>query len=172
MTIADVADVPGAGAGPDDVFRLAEAYRCAAERLLGPDGRADRQVRIPGRLCALHAIELYLQAFLRVHGLEAARIRSFLHDLRRHREEAVARGLVLRARTARHIDRVAREREYVAVRYRPEAAAVSEITRLIATLRELATCVKRALVAAATSADPPAPCLRPPCAVRQRSLSQ
>ena len=55
----------------------------------------------PYRLLALHAIELYLNAYLLDRGYAAADVRRLQHDLAVRTERAVRAGLVLRVRTLR-----------------------------------------------------------------------
>ena len=72
-----------AGGGDDAVtdaeglLLLAQAFHEAAGVLLA-GGRA---VGAPGRVCAIHAIELYLSAFLALGGMPEADIRRMGHDL-------------------------------------------------------------------------------------------
>jgi hypothetical protein len=123
---------------PAEVFRLAETYRVAAMALL--DNKADR----PSRLCALHAIELYLNAFLLSRGEPAAAVRAREHDLGSRCAAARARGLVLRRKTEQHLLTATERREYLVARYDAgEAAQMSRLNRLTASLAEIAAKVRR-----------------------------
>lgn len=131
---------PGEQATPRQVFRLAESYRRATE-LLEPQGRSgDPLSRAPYRLTAIQAIELYLNALLLHQGHDAKRIRRMWHDLGARTELAIAGGLKLRDRTAKHLASMVGNREYLITRYGPEmTSTVSQINRLTATLNEVAT---------------------------------
>ena len=136
---------PGSGAGPDDVLRFADAYRDAAMTVLGAARGGAAAERAPGRFCAIHAIELYLDAFLRRLDVSPCQLRAQGHDLSRRAAMAISRGLTLRRKTALHLVQLTREREYLVQRYGPErAAAVSELNRLTATLDEVARRVRAA----------------------------
>jgi hypothetical protein len=140
---------PGETAAPEQLLRLADEYRRAAH-LLRPSGRPGEQMsRAPFRLVAIHAIELYLNALLLHRGYPPSRVRGLQHDLAQRAELAVAAGLKLRSRTAAHLDAIARNREYLVIRYVPELnGASSQINRLTATLDELAKKVTSELTAA------------------------
>jgi len=61
------------------------------------------------------------------------------HNLAARTELAVAGGLQLRKRTASHLAQMDGNREYIVARYDVEmTATVSQINRLIATLKEVA----------------------------------
>lgn len=62
-----------------------------------------RQGALRSRLCAIHAIELYLNGFLLSLGNDAKSIRSRQHNLADRSELALKRGLKLRKRTAEHL---------------------------------------------------------------------
>lgn len=137
---------PGSSASPVELFMLAQKYH-AATLALGLDRPGRKQLsRSPARLCALHAIELYLSAFLRKTGDPPEAVRGYCHDLARRADCAASRGLVLRKRTRAHLKRVTQEREYLVSRYGPEMLAnVSQGNRLLATLDEVARKVGRKL---------------------------
>lgn len=124
---------PGEGATGEDVLRLADEYRKAAEVL-----RKDPSVPGPCRLLAIHAIELYLNAFLLHAGQEHSRVRGMQHDLTTRALMVVARGLQLRKKTQEHLSAIHENREYLVTRYEPEMTAVSQPNRLTATLEEVA----------------------------------
>jgi hypothetical protein len=129
---------PGSAACAAEVIAMADAYRQAAKLLLN-EGRRQAFSRAPATLCAIHAIELYLNALLLHRGRPAAELRGHFHDLAGRAELARAQGLVLRTRTAAHLAKVTRDREYLISRYGPEKlSTLSEVTRLVATLDEIA----------------------------------
>ena len=133
---------PGSTALPADVMALADEYSRAAEALIS--ARRPRQVLslAPARLCAIHSIELYLNAFLMHCGTPPADIRKQFqfHDLASRTKLAVDRGLILRKRTTEHLSKMTETREYLISRYAPERidSELSQINRLMATVREIA----------------------------------
>ena len=135
---------PGDEATPRQVLELAEEYRRAASALL-PMGRRGKPLsRAPFGLVAIHAIELYLNAFLRAHGQSPATLRRMHHDLTERRMRAHDFGLQLRNKTAEHLDSVSRNREYLVMRYGPEMRdPASQPNRLAATLKEVAEKVSK-----------------------------
>ena len=77
---------PGATASTREVLDLAGAYSNAAvvlfknaEKLGGPTYAPLHYA--PARMCAIHAIELYLNAFLRHEGISHQQIRGRMHNL-------------------------------------------------------------------------------------------
>jgi len=130
---------PGAFASPSEVLQLATEYREAAE-LLATRGRRGRPIsRAPYRLAAIHAVELYLNAFLLHSGLEHGRVRGLQHDLAARTDLSLECGLQLRKRTATHLRTMAAAREYLVSRYGPElSSSLSQLNRLSATLNEVA----------------------------------
>ncbi len=143
---------PGSETGPAEMMRLAEDYRRAAQLLLVAG--AGRDLRPPGRLCAMHAIELYLNAYLLHHDMTHAEIRRLYHDLGKRTQLAQGHGLVLREKTARHLESLSVNREYLRVRYEPEERAMtrSELNRLKATLDQVAEAVGPARTSKVTAA--------------------
>ena len=149
---------PGSAATVADLLALAQAYRVSALCLLERRGQA--LSRAPATLCAIHAIELYLSAFLIHHGSSTAEIRGYCHDLAERGELALARGLTLRRRTAEHLAKMTRDREYLVSRYGPEdLSTLSSCNRLLATLNEVA---RKVVEAVGPSADPLPLATRPP----------
>lgn len=135
---------PGDSATVADLLHHADEFRVAA-LVLVKKGRA----RVPSswapfRLCAIHAIELYLNALLKHFGATASQIRSFKHDLAARASVAVEKGLVLRKRTAAHLASMHETREYLVTRYGPELGSqMSKQNRLSATLEQVASGVTR-----------------------------
>ncbi|ESZ29596.1 hypothetical protein [Mesorhizobium sp. L2C067A000] len=130
---------PGELASPEQIYELAEEYRRAATELLKLGRSGKPLTRAPFRLCAIHAIELYLTALLLRRGHNPNQLRKMQHDLSARTEHTLAAGLLLRAKTAKHLQSLSQNREYLVTRYGPEmAATASHITRLTATLEEVA----------------------------------
>lgn len=130
---------PGEMATAAQVRALADEYRKASHVLLELGRRGAPLTRAPFRLTAIHAVELYLNAFLLSMGRAAGEIRGLQHDLRSRADLALASGLSLRKRTAEHLRSLSDGREYLASRYGPElSTALSQINRLLATLEEVA----------------------------------
>jgi len=137
---------PGELAAPADVLALAGAYREAAIAIEGHGRKGDPISRAPYRLLAIHAIELYLNAHLLHSGREPSYVRGLQHDMAARGDQCVAGDLALRKRTARHLRTIAANREYLVTRYGPEfTRALPPISRLAATLEEVATKVARAM---------------------------
>ena len=133
------APYPGDAATPKQILLLAVAYHEAAKALL-PSGKKGRPIsRAPWRLIAIHAIELYLNALLLQFGEKPEKIRALQHNVAARAELAIARGLVLRRRTASHLATLSTNREYLVVRYSADTpSTLSQVNRLDATLEELA----------------------------------
>jgi len=130
---------PGDAATPTQVQALADEYRRASQKLIELGGPRAPLTRAPFRLVAIHAIELYLNAFLLRRGYTPGHIRSLQHDLCARVDLACAGGLTLRKKTAAHLRSLTAGREYLSTRYGPElSATMSQINRLVATLEEVA----------------------------------
>lgn len=99
---------------PQDVLDLAGKYAEAAEYLFAEHRRSKPGLNLPARLCALHAMELYLHAFLRFRGATAKQIRARNHGLW-HEEFNLCLGLD--AKTCQHLQDLTNGREYLSVRY-------------------------------------------------------
>lgn len=151
MTFPTVSVSPAAiaAAPAPAVLHLAQAYHDAALLLLEAGRDADAVARAPGRSCALHAMELYLDAFLRAAGETPCRLRLHGHDLGRRAALAIGRGLDLRRKTALHLVQVSRRRDHATARYGPACPdAICEINRLKASLGEIARKVRPAVLLA------------------------
>lgn len=130
---------PGEAATPLEIQRMAEEYRRAAELLLPTGRRGNPLSHAPFRLCAIHAVELYLNAFLLHNDYTPDKLRGLQHDLATRVELASSAGLKLRKRTILHLKQMHESREYLLTRYSPElTSTVSQLNRLNATLDELA----------------------------------
>ena len=129
---------PGAVATVQQLMELADEYRGAALDLLQRGRRGNASSWAPARLLAIQAIELYLNALLLSTGEDAASIRGLHHDLAKRAARAADLGLVLRTKTAAHLQQLAGRREYLTTRYGPELSGTwSQINRLTATLDEV-----------------------------------
>ena len=130
---------PGELATPDQVRRLADEYRNAAHHLLTLGRRGEPLSRAPFRFAAIHAIDLYLNAFLLHRGQDAAVVRGLQHNLAGKTDLAIESRLALRQRTIAHLHSMTTNREYLVTRYGPETTATTfQVNRLKATLDEVA----------------------------------
>ena len=126
---------PGSHAEIEEIIDLAEAYYEAAKVLFQNGSKGDSISYAPARLCSIHAIELFLNAFLRYEGRSSEQIRGRLHNLA---DEAFTTKLRLRKKTADHLTAMTEKREYLISRYAPELAFQhTELNRLTATLEEI-----------------------------------
>ncbi|MEO6299290.1 MAG: hypothetical protein ABIV25_08790 [Paracoccaceae bacterium] len=99
--------------------------------------------RAPARLCAIHAIELHLSAFLRQEGVSPIEIRRTHHSLAKMSEYSAIGLLKLQTKTSAYLVSMTGNREYLISRYGPELVAThSELNRLTMTLVEVMTKVK------------------------------
>lgn len=116
---------------------LAEHYREAAHLLLERAQGKNAMARAPFRLCAIHAIELYLNAMLLHQGWRAADIRGLQHNLADRLDRLT--GVRFRKLTQEHIRTLVQTREYLTSRYAPDRMkTASEVNRLTATLDQVA----------------------------------
>ncbi|PRY94690.1 hypothetical protein BCF33_0284 [Hasllibacter halocynthiae] len=126
---------PGSSATPDEILVLASAYAAAARALPGSAGAGGPLSYAPARLCAIHAVELFLNAFLRFGGAPPAQVRARHHDLV---DADFCQTLRLRKKTAEHLAEMTRRREYLISRYAPDMTrSHTEVNRLGATLDEV-----------------------------------
>ena len=139
---------PGSEATVGQLLGLADEYFKAAYGLLSQVSRIDpRTSSAPARLCAIHAVECYLNAFLMFHGMSREEVRGLQHNLAKRTELAVAKGLKLKVKTHAHLVRLNDQREYLVVRYGPErVSSLTELNRVFATLKEIGSKVSAAIV--------------------------
>ena len=135
--------------GPISIRLLADHYRRAASLLRESGQRGSPMSWAPFRLVAVHAIELYLTAFLLHRGMSADEVRQQMgHHLGKRADAARAAGLILRQRTYEHLVSLSSSKEYRVSRYEPSGLyTASELNRLTATLDEVTH--KTALASAA-----------------------
>jgi hypothetical protein len=126
---------PGSLATVREIIDLAEAYYHAANVLFQ---RAQKEAPLsyaPARFCAIHAIELYLNAFLRHEGVAPEQIRKRMHNLA---DPTFVATLKLKKKTAQHLETISARREYLIARYAPEQYSQhTELSRLSATMAEI-----------------------------------
>lgn len=131
---------------PQELVELARAYAEAAAQLGERQKKYTPISLAPYRLAAIHAIELYLSAYLRMKNHEADEIRSLQHDLQQRTAKATKAGMKLRKRTITHLGTMTSSREYLLARYQPSAQkSLSQINRLLATLRDVEEKVTKAM---------------------------
>lgn len=125
--------------GPISIRLLADHYRRAAVLLRESGQRGNPMSWAPFRLVAVHAIELYLTAFLLHRGMGAEEVRQQMgHHLGKRADAARAAGLILRQRTYEHLVSLSSSKEYRVSRYQPSGLdTASELNRLTATLDEV-----------------------------------
>lgn len=91
----------------------------------------------PVRLCAIHAIELFLNAYLKHEGVPVEKIRGRMHNLA---DPEFVSHLNIKKKTAEHLKMMSERREYLISRYAPDMMSKhSEISRLLTTLKEIMT---------------------------------
>ncbi|RWX12676.1 hypothetical protein EHI42_22390 [Rhizobium hidalgonense] len=126
---------PGSNANLWEVLNLADAYSRASNVLFSESQKEAPLTIAPARMCAIHAIELYLNAFLRHEGFAPEEIRKRMHSLA---EPTFVAKLKLKKKTALHLEAMTERREYLISRYAPERITEhTELTRLAATLGEV-----------------------------------
>ncbi|MCL6684291.1 HEPN domain-containing protein [Sphingomonas alba] len=146
MSIEGQKFYPGDEATPQMLLRLASEYRQAAD-VLRKNGRRRKPLSFsPYRLVVIQSVELYLDAYLRTQGLRPASLRKVPHNFKARAEMAEEAGLILSKGTVDHLKRMTETREYLVSRYDPDPQEkLSEITRLAATLHEVASQIEAAL---------------------------
>jgi HEPN domain-containing protein len=137
---------PGETATPRQILKLADEYRLAAEALWKAGRPRQPLSRAPYRLIAIHAVELYLNAFLLAVGHPAPKLRGLHHDFAGRTRLALDAKLRLKKLTMEHLEQLSATREYLITRYDPATTAASELTRLAATLAEVAHKVRPLVV--------------------------
>lgn len=137
---------PGSDATAASLLLLANEYNRGAKLLVGNGRKGATASYAPFRLVAIHAIELYLSAFLLGAGETAEGIRALGHDVGRRATRAMDLGLVLRQGTNLHIQSLWNDREYLVSRYAVDLlGSMSQLNRLTASLDDVATKVSKRL---------------------------
>ncbi len=88
---------PGESASVRGILELAGHYRYAASLLEERSPRGKLHSHIPRRFLALHAIELYLNAFLLAKGIDHKTIRGLQHDIGERAQRAIDAGILEKA---------------------------------------------------------------------------
>ncbi|WP_137113335.1 hypothetical protein [Mesorhizobium sp. GR13] len=130
---------PGEIATPSQIKLLADEY-AKASRAIAELGDRKRQISFaPARWAAIHAIELYLNAFLLLRGHRPVVIRNLQHDFRAKTNIAQECGLNVREKTFEHLASLTDSREYLTTRYAADSASIwPHLNRLLATMEEVA----------------------------------
>jgi hypothetical protein len=146
-SIVEAKPYPGSQATIGQFIALADEYFVAAYSLLSQCNRMSPSSSAPARLCAIHAVEMYLNAFLIFHGMTPAAVRGLQHNLAERTTLATGNGLSLKSKTQAHLLKIHDQREYLVVRYGPEqVGGLSELNRMFATLKEISTKVRTAIL--------------------------
>jgi hypothetical protein len=126
-------------AKPQEMLDLAKSYADAAEHLFAEHRASKMSLQKPARLCALHAIELYLHAFLTFRGATDKQMKDRHHALW---HEEFSDRLGLDAKTQQHLKDLTTEKAYLAVRYGCEPphtmCAETRMKRTLELIREKA----------------------------------
>jgi hypothetical protein len=147
------APYPGEHATADELFRLAQEYRRAADKLRENVRKRQPLSRAPYQLTAIHAIELYLNALLLSQGMKPCALRKLHHNLSARIGHELSAGLVLREKTATHLASISERREYLISRYGTDQIdTASPLSRVQATLDEIQSKVAKRL--GKTSTEP------------------
>jgi hypothetical protein len=139
---------PGATSRPEELMALAAQYQLAATEAIKICKRGHNISVAPFRLLCIHAIELYLNAFLLHCGEPASAVRGLQHNLAAYLALLDKYKLVLRTKTRCHLADISANREYLVSRYAPDVTTLSQINRLQATLTEVETKVRTRLTPA------------------------
>jgi hypothetical protein len=128
---------PGETARPAELMALAAQFQRAAGEAIKIWQRGQHTSAAPFRLLCIHAIELYLNAFLLHCGEPAPAIRGMQHNLAARLALLDKYKLVLKVKTRTHLSDISANREYLVSRYAPDATMLSQLNRLQATLAEI-----------------------------------
>lgn len=129
-------------------FNLAHAYLHDAATLNAAPKPKVGHYEAPVRFVYVHAIELFLKAYLRLHGLDDATLasRRYSHHLDRLANEAEKRGLLISRRVRRICNAAADLDDPITARYiKTGARRVIPANRLHEAARDLQTRVETAL---------------------------
>jgi len=125
---------PGTETEPRAVLLLANQYACAA-RLLFTEKSLKQALRLPAMFCAIHAIELYLNAAIIASGETPETLRRMHHNFSQKSSHHGVVALRLRKKTQDHLASLSDKKDYLIVRYAPDQKhSLSELNRLKATL--------------------------------------
>jgi hypothetical protein len=116
-----VVEYPGDSATAQQLLELADQYFNAALTTRAKQVKPRQRLTwAPTRLLYVHAIELYLNAWLRKKNVANATLRGMKHSLSERYNEAARLGLTLPDSAQRNLVQVEHENAYVVVRYGPE----------------------------------------------------
>ncbi len=118
-------------------FELARQYQQAAYVLRANISDGNAQCEAAWRHNAIHAIELFLSAFLCENGVSEKDIRALQHDLFQRAEMAKTHGLYLETPTRNTLRSMSERREYLLVRY-DTGQKLTSLRNLCTTLDEIA----------------------------------
>ena len=146
MSIEGQEIYPGEEATPRQLVQLAAEWQRAAGLLWDARRRRAPLSLAPYRFVAIHAVELYLNAFLQAKGHAPKVVRGMQHNLAARTALAAEAGLKLRPKTRAHLKTMTGSREHLIARYGPEQiATASQLNRVGATLNEIAREVEMAV---------------------------
>lgn len=134
----------GADVEPQELLRLAGCYARAALRAQ-PVTNGNQVNSAPSRLLLIHAIELYLTAYLRHCGVPHGDMLTLNHKLHERALRARENGLPLGDKTLRRLENVDNRQEYKAVRYAPAAYQQSPVNQLESILIDVQRKLEKAL---------------------------
>lgn len=102
-----------------ELIELAASYAEAAEKLKELWKKGVPLSQAPFRFVAIHAIELYLNAYLETNDHDPKEIRGLQHDLQKKTNCAMADGLKLKLRTVKYLGKLTANADYTCARYKP-----------------------------------------------------
>ena len=108
---------PGSNMSYGQMLALAHEYRRIALSLDRLQAKKRPMLIAPYRFAAIHAIELYFNAFLLFRGLSHVELRQSHHDLKQRQLLAHSNGLMLKATTVSRLEELMLNREYLSARY-------------------------------------------------------
>ena len=108
---------PGSDMTYGRMLALAHEYRRIALSLDRLEADKRPLLIAPYRFAAIHAIELYFNAFLLFRGLSHVELRRSHHDLKQRQLLAHSNGLMLKATTVSRLEELMLNREYLSARY-------------------------------------------------------
>ena len=131
---------------PRGTFNYAEAFQRAAEALRGPD-ELHKHNQAPIDFLYLQAIELYMKAFLRAHGVAADELeKKLLHNYIRLLSRCKTFGLHVERETEDALKRFTRERKQIRARYfRSSIIPQPDLNEVAKTVRSVRKAVRQGL---------------------------
>lgn len=114
----------------EECLALACEYRQAALHLKTLWKTRQPASRAPFRFTAVHALELYLTAYLLRAGEPWEKVRALGHNLHDRYQRAAERGLTLRKRTVSSLAQMSERREYLRSRYSTKDTDLSQLNKV------------------------------------------